>query len=177
MGKYDDVIAHLAAAPVTDLKYQEKIDAAKLELTVDRETGEIQTRTPEALVAAYAALRAEDARLDAARYGLQVQITALEQLIVASWDADAEGWGTYGAGPNTVKLRDGTACDVEQVPEGKVDDPEKFRQWCIANGLEHKLQLWPSTMNAIAKERTLAGAPPPDGVSVYARTKIRLRRA
>jgi hypothetical protein len=114
-------------------------------------------------------------------------------------------------------MRDGAAVVVEQVPEGKVEDKEAFRLWCVApadkcmvcgqpegdahnavvesaklleseqravpvhefkpgGGLEKKLQLWPSTMNAIAKERCQAGVPPPDGVSVYARTTVKFRK-
>lgn len=180
MGKYDAVIENLKPAPIVDpddLKYQEKVNAAKLELTVDAETGEIFKLTPDQLAAAYATLRAKKAEISTLLYPLQVKIVALEQMLVASWDDDEDGWGTYGAGPNTVKLRDGTAVDVDAQPEGKVEDKEKFRLWCLANGLEHKLQLWPSTMNAIAKERCLAGAAPPDGVVMSRRVTVKLRTA
>lgn len=44
-------------------------------------------------------------------------------------------------------------------------------------GFEKQLQLWPATMNTVAKERTLAGAPPPDGVEVMAITRVRLNKA
>ncbi len=213
MGKYDDVIDRLQPMPIADLKYQEKVEAAKTELLLDTTTGELTTLTPEQLAEHYAKLRALDAAIDAERYALQVKMTALEQLIVDSWDKDEDGWGAYGAGPNTVRLRNGYAIDVEPIPEGKVEDAEAFRRWCVApadrcmvcggqedalghdpqdqleglaitphtfkpgGGLEKKLQLWPSTMNAIAKERCLAGTPPPDGVAVYLRTKIKLRKA
>jgi hypothetical protein len=198
--KYDSVIEKLQPAPVADPRYQEKVEAAKVDLTLDPTSGELVKMTPEALAEAYAALRTKDAEIDAERYKLQLKITALEQMLASSWEADEAGWGTYGAGPNTLRMRSGYSVVVEQVPEGKVEDPEAFRLWCIAapdvcmtcgihvdshddahpfkagGGMEKKLQLWPSTMNAIAKERCLAGAPPPDGVSVHARTKIKLRK-
>jgi len=214
MGKYDSVIDSLLPAPIDDPKHQEKVDAAKSEICVDKSTGEIVKLMPDQLAAAYATVRAIHAEVSAKRSELQVQIDAFEQLLAASWDNDEEGWGTYGAGPNTVKLKDGTAVDVGSVPEGKVEDKEAFRLWCMApadrcmtcggdegalghrgtdergedanwthhsfkpgGGLERSLQLWPSSMNAIAKERTLAGAPPPDGVAVYARMTVKLRRA
>jgi len=216
MGKYSSVIGSLRPAPIDDpleLKYQEKIEAAKSEILVDTSTGEIIKLTPDQLAAGYATLRLLHAKIDAERYALQVQITAFEQLIVASWDDDEEGWGTYGAGPNTVRLKDGSAVDVDAQPEGKVEDKEKFRLWCVApadicmtcggdedaighratdehheldnwtphpfkpgGGLERKLQLHYMSMNAIAKERTLAGAPPPDGVAVYRRVSVKFRK-
>lgn len=211
MGKYDAVVKDLKPLPPDPklLKYQEKVNEAKSEMTVDKETGELLTLTPDVLVAMYARLRYEDDVIDAARYLLQIKITALEQMIAQSWENKEDGWGTYGAGPNTLKLRDGTAVDVDEQPEGKIEDPEAFRVWCKADpdtcmtcggaifghdedikancwephppkpggGLERKMQLLWQTMNAIAKERLLAGASAPDGVVMHRRTSVKLRKA
>lgn len=214
MGKYDQVIGSLPPAPIEDLEYQAKVEAAKIPFTVDTETGEVLETPPSFLAEAYAGLRRQAAKMEAERYELQVKITALEQLLAKTWENDADDWGSYGAGDNTIRMKDGSAVHVEQVPEGKVVDKEAFRRWCAApadicmtcggvaewlehqesipaefndaefkhhpfkpgGGLEKKLQLWPSTMNAIAKERTFAGAPPPDGVEVYARTTVKFRK-
>lgn len=215
MGKYAEVLEGLAPLPVADQGYQDKVNEAKREFTVDKETGEILKLTPDQMADIYAQLREIEDRLEKERYALQVRLTAMEQLIAGSWEADEEGWGLYGASENTVRRRDGSAVIVEQTPEGKVVDKDAFRRWCEApadrcmtcrqpmhaddvdvpvdgpegpsvctahkwkpgGGLKEKLQLWPSTMNAIAKERTLAGAPPPDGVAVYARTTVKFRKA
>lgn len=65
--------------------------------------------------------------------------------------------------------------DCEDVtPEGTPKAPHRFHP---GGGYENQLQLWPSTMNALAKERTLAGEPPPDGVEVTAKIQVRLNKA
>lgn len=77
----------------------------------------------------------------------------------------------------SIGLTSGASVSTYVEPYGKVIDPAAFRAWCVANGYESKLQLWPSTMNAIAKERTLTGVAPPDGVEVTAKTQVRLNKA
>jgi hypothetical protein len=106
----------------------------------------------------------------------QKRVTAYEQLLADSHDKDETGWGQYGASDNTVKLQSGQSVSVQHEPTAKVEDPEKFRLWCIANGYENALRLWPSTTNAITKERLVAGKPEPDGVKAYVYTKIVLRK-
>jgi len=46
----------------------------------------------------------------------------------------------------------------------------------MENGYERQLQLHASTMNAIVKERLIAGEAEPDGCEAFARTKIVLMR-
>lgn len=214
MGKYDEVLGDLKPAPIADLKHQEKVNARKTELTVDETTGELKPLTADELARRYADVRFEKAQLDAEKSKLQVTIDALEQLMIQSWERDEDGWGAYGASPNVLRLKDGASVQIEPQPEGKVEDPEAFRLWCLAppdvcmicggredalgheatdegpeanqfthhtfkpgGGLEKKLQLMWQTMNAIAKERCKAGAPPPDGVAVYARTTVKFNKA
>lgn len=222
MGKYDAVLGDLKPAPVADLKHQDKVNEKKTELTVDKTTGEFLPLTPEDLARQYADVRFQKSMLDQQKSALQVTLDALEQLLIASWEAEESGWGAYGSSPNVVKTKEGSAVQIEPLPEGKVENPEAFRLWCVAppdicmtcglgfekhpsmpqgrfdedsgrmvypenidptvhefkpgGGLEKKLQLWPSSMNAIAKERCLAGAPPPDGVAIYLRTTVKFTR-
>lgn len=61
---------------------------------------------------------------------------------------------------------------VQSEPHGDVADKEVFRQWCVKNDLEKSLQLWPSTVQSIVKERALRGDDPPDGVEVSAKSKL-----
>ncbi len=80
-------------------------------------------------------------------------------------------------GVASLRLASGASVSTHSEPYGKVVDKEAFRLWCIANGYEGQLQLWPSTMNALAKERTLAGEAPPDGVEVTCKVMVRLNKA
>jgi hypothetical protein len=57
-------------------------------------------------------------------------------------------------------------------PHGTVEDKDKFRKWCIENGLGEQLQLWPSTMQSIVKQRLLAADTLPDGVTAANKPKL-----
>ena len=190
MGKWDKIIDTLSPLPVEDEKYQDQINKIKQSIT------EGETHTPESLVQNYREARfgqvdftdLEDSfkremiallgveGLDALQKEAQKKVTALEQLLQESNDMDEPGWGEYGASPSTIKLRDGGSLSVQWEPTGKVVDKEKFRLWCIANGLEKSLQLWPSTMNSMVKEKLEAGEPTPDGVEAHSRYKIVYRK-
>lgn len=184
--KYANVVPGLPKLPAEDPSYQEQVDKLKSAIT------ENTVHTAESLAKGYSLARfgtatlaslnstfketiiellgeegLEDLRKEAGK-----RVTAYEQLLEASYDSDDEGWGQYGASPNTLKLASGESVQVRVEPTGKVEDKEKFRLWCVANGLENSLQLWPSTMNSITKERLLAGQSAPDGVKAYVRSKI-----
>lgn len=92
---------------------------------------------------------------------------ACVQLLVASQERGDEAWGKYGVKDNAMRLEGGETIRVQSEPYGQVKDKEAFRLWCIDNGYEKSLQLWPATMNAIAKERCVNGEPNPDGVEVF----------
>ncbi len=186
MGKYDAVIVGLDPEPVQDLSRQQEIELLKEEIKAG------VTHTPESLGKLLKAARegsvdfvaldddfkkqmmellGEDG-LESLRKEAGKKVEALEQMLAESCDRDDPGWGMYGAGPTTVRLPDGGKVAVQYEPSGKVEDKERFRLWCIANGYEQSLQLWPSTMNAIAKEKILNGEEAPDGVKVYVKTKV-----
>ena len=94
------------------------------------------------------------------------EIDAHSQLLIESCQAKEKGWGQYGAADNMLRLPNGTTIRIDKEPGVTVVDPEKFRLWCVANGLEQALRLWPSTTESLTKERLVAGAPPPDGIDV-----------
>jgi len=52
------------------------------------------------------------------------------------------------------------------------DDPQVHR-FNPGGGMERQLQLWPATMNAIAKERAATGDPYPDGVEVFRKEQVK----
>jgi hypothetical protein len=98
----------------------------------------------------------------------QLLLDAYESLMIEQMEAEKLA---------SLRLDSGASVSTYSEPFGQVRDKEAFRQWCVANGYENQLQLWPSSMNAIAKERTLAGEAPPDGVEVFAKTMVRLNKA
>ena len=165
-GKYAGVIKGLEVLPVENQSYQDKINKIKAGIVAET------VHTAESLAKEYRILRTAKEDLKDQLEIIQEQLTAIEQLVVESHDRDETGWGLYGAGDNTIKLPDGASLSVQLEPTGKVEDKEAFRQWCIANGLETALQLWPSTMNSIVKERLLNGEKEPDGVKAYLQTKL-----
>ena len=187
MGKYDTIIKTLPALPPDDLKAQEKINKVKESIAAQGE------HTPTTLVEGYEKARfgtvgsivnlADDFKKtmiellgvegleDLMKEAQKIQ-TAYEQLLTESYENDEPGWGEYGASPNAVRLSGGETFYVRPEPQGRVEDKEKFRLWCIENGYENSLQLWPSTMNAITKELLLDGKEAPDGVKAYMRPKI-----
>jgi hypothetical protein len=161
--KYDAVLPNLRPAPPADPSWQDRVERFKATI-VERDSA--------SLAAEYVNLRAAKDDLDAEASVLNLRLEAYTQLLVASQDADADGWGRYGVAGNALRLASGDTIRVQREPYGQVRDKEAFRLWCVANGYERQLQLWPSTMNAIVKERLVAGDPEPDGVEAYARAKV-----
>ena len=188
VGKYDHIVANLIPLPPEDPTYQEKVDAYKAVLRKDT------VFTPESLATTYEQLRrgsgnpidadftetlidllGDDGICDL-KSECDKRMLAVEQMLVASHDGDEPGWGEFGAGDHTVKLRDGSSVSIQSEPIGKVEDKEKFRLFCIKDGLENSLQLWPSTMQAIVKKRCLDGLDAPDGIKIFSRDKVILRK-
>ena len=97
----------------------------------------------------------------------QLLVDVYESLMLERMEAE---------GLASLRLESGASVSTYSEPYGQVVDKEAFRLWCVANGYEKSLQLWPSTMNSLAKERTLAGEPPPAGVEVFAKQMVRLNK-
>lgn len=192
-GKYDAIVQTLKHAEPADAPYQERVNQTKdacqqcgainpegADICINKDTGELfpqhlvwSTLNAVALSAAYIALRYEKQVQEAAEKALNLKIEACTQLLVASQDRGDEGWGKYGVKDNALRLENGDTIRVHAEPYGQVKDKEAFRLWCIANGYERQLQLWPSTMNALAKERRVNGDPDPDGVEVFRKEQVK----
>lgn len=179
--KYADMMAAVPAAPPPDQKYQAKVDAEKASILEEMGLS-ADALTPEILAECYADARREADEIEVSRYANEVRLNALEQMISASWDREEDGWGAYGAGPNTVQLESGAAVDVSVVLDGRVEDADAFRKWCLTpddicvvcgcdkdeidhksgvqmghafepgGGLAHKLSLPYQTMSSIARD-------------------------
>jgi hypothetical protein len=178
---YADIIPGLPKLPPEDQSRQDKLDEFKTLLP---------SKDPNHIARVYYKLRCGGGpKLTPQEFGqfmvrlgkegltellseVNFQLEAYEQLLVASQQAKEEGWGKYGVGDNALRLEDGTTIRVQQEPYGKVMDKEAFRVWCCQNGYERQLQLWPSSMNSIVKERLKAGENVPDGTEAFSYDKI-----
>lgn len=163
MGKYDALIPRLPKGQPEDLNYQAKVQRFKDTVT-DRSTLALATQ--------YIKARTVIEDIKAELYMMNVELAALEQLLEESQQNGAELWGLYGVKENALRLPDGSTIRVQLEPYGQVQDKERFRLWCIYNGYERQMHIWPSTMNAIVKERLVQGEPEPDGCTAFVKTKV-----
>lgn len=162
--KYAAVIPGLPRLGVdeTDPR-QQKIDKAKEEL---------KSVSPLEIAGRFVEVRKKRDALDVTWKQLNFELEVYTQLLVASQDRGDEMWGQYGVNDDAVRLATGDTIRLKSEPIGQVVDKEAFRQWCINNGYEKELHLWPSTMQSLAKERVLEGAPIPDGLSIYRKDSL-----
>lgn len=162
-GKYDDLIPKLHKLPPSNTDWQSRVDEVK---------SIIKERHPLILAENYIGLRQTREFVKAKLTELELQVEAHEQLLESSQEAGESAWGKYGVKPNALRLSTGDTIRIQKEPTGKVVDKEMYRLWCLDNGYERQLQLWPSTTNAIIKERLLHGDPEPDGTEAYFLTKV-----
>lgn len=158
--KYAGVIDKLPRMLSTEPDYQGRVNLVKNVLAVDFPTAAAQT-------AEYVKLRAEEAELDEQLSAVHLRKNALEQLITDQFEAE---------GMSMMKLETGQSVSVQVEPYAQVTDREALRTWAISNGLERSLALPWQTVNALTKERLLAGDSEPDGAQAHARAKIVLRK-
>jgi hypothetical protein len=126
-----------------------------------------EKRSAAAFASAYATMRTVVDTVGDLKSAAQLLLDAYERMMVEQMETE---------GVRSLRLESGASVATFEEPYGKVVDKEVFRQWCVDNGYEKQLQLWPSTMNAVVKERTLNAEAPPDGTEVYAKTMVRLNR-
>ena len=199
-GKYDHVIGDLQPAPPADLPFQARVDEVKLTLdpldTVDVATEYIMLRKGSCRVVdkMFEALRKdlqmtpeEETKLivdclgkdgiERLEKACNLRLEAATQLLAKRQDEGIGPWGAYGVKDNALRLEDGSTIRVSSEPYGQVKDKEAFRLWCIANGYERQLQLWPTSMNAIVKERCANGDPYPDGTEAFRKDVVKFIKA
>lgn len=192
MGKYDAILNTLKPVPPQDQPYQQRVDAVK-ETLAPLDTRDVAAEyvglrkgrgRPVDLLFAKGlnVTREEEQRIlvDAlGKDGIEallkvcnLRIEAATQLLIARQEAGVGGWGEYGVKDNALRMEDGGTIRVKSEPYPQVKDKEAYRLWCIANGYETQMQLWPTTTAAIAKERRLNGDPDPDGVEVFRKESL-----
>jgi len=157
--KYEDKVKLL---PRLEVSHDEKVDAVK-----DAYKAEPEFQTVAGLATVYAKYRAEKERLEKEEADVNVYLTAISELMADQFEAE---------GVEAIRTRD-FRVSVYLEPYASVQDRDTFREWCLKEGLERSLQLPWQTLNSLTKQRLLDGRPEPDGVTVYAKPKIRLEKS
>lgn len=113
----------------------------------------------------YAELRMVRNRIENWDSSFSVLLEAYEGLMIAQFEVE---------GVSSLKLLNGQPVSTFEEPYAQVTDKEAFRIWCVDQGLERQMTLPWQTVNKLAKDRLLEGEEEPPGVTLYAKTKIRL---
>lgn len=164
MGKYDAITPLLPKLQPDDPSRQQKIDAVKNGVT---------NRDAIPLATEFIRLRLLKDDMESDLKAVNLMIEVYEQLLAESQEAERAGWGEYGVKENALRLPDGDTVRIEIQPYGQVKDKEAFRLWCLKNGYERQMHLWPSTTNAVVKERLFTGDPSPDGCEAFQKTTVK----
>lgn len=185
-GKYAKVVKTLPKFKGKDAQDQ-RIAALAEKITQEPDF----VRHASALAATYTKLRAMRTILDHVESSLELRTKAIEQLALDQFENEAtlaikldegvvifeEALGDLADEVLAVKALDvqlnlSPTVYYQSEPHGTVEDKDKFRKWCIDNGLGEQLQLWPSTMQSIVKQRLLAADTLPDGVAATNKPKL-----
>lgn len=161
MGKYTKFESTLPRMLDPDAKYQDKINARKAEII---EGDPLGTNRASLLAAKYVAVRKQKAEVNKLLRDVNLELEAYGQLISDAFERE---------GVTNMKLAAGVRVESHLEPYAQVTDRDAFRLWCIEQGLERSLQLPWGTTNSLVKERLVAGAPEPPGVSAFMKSKVK----
>jgi hypothetical protein len=124
-------------------------------------------------VSIYAQVRADKELMEAAVSAMGVELTAVEQLLIASQEQGDSDWGAYGASDRGIKMTDGDALRVQPEVFAMVRNKNDFRDWCFKNEtLKANMELPEKKTNDLIKSLLLNGKSEPPGIEVYVRTRI-----
>jgi len=169
-GRFAHVIHSLPrtfASTSDDAPSQDKVDAVKRAI-IEEFQEEHNGRLPSAadLAREWADMRAAKDLIEENLRTINAQIAAVTQLMVNQYETE---------GIEKLHLETGEAPRVQYEPYFSVEDPDKFRRWCIANGYERSLTLPWQTRVSIGKDALLSEEGPgtiPDGLKAWNRPKI-----
>lgn len=113
----------------------------------------------------YAELRKVADRLESWQSNINLLMDAYLDLMVEQLEVE---------GISSIRLANGQPVTTYPEPYAQVVDKEEFRLWCIKQGMERDMHLHWGKTNSMTKEMLLAGDPEPPGVTVYAKTRVRL---
>lgn len=154
MGKYADITPNL---PKLEETFSDRV-AAKRDA--------LRYQTTVALLREYLDARKRKDNLEAELSLVEEVIQAAGSLIVVRYEEEG-----------ITSMRTRTHAISHQVePVAKVSDAHALRAWAVDNGFEARMALPWQTVNALTKERLLAGEAPPPGVEVYALDKLKVTK-
>jgi hypothetical protein len=129
--------------------------------------------TPTRLAHRYTQFRNEKDAIEAELSRVNLELETVTRMLIDSYNAEEADWGTYGASKETVKLPSGDSVRLEPGPHLKVEDKEKFRQYCLkVPDLAAAMAIPWQTGNSLMKELLLKGQPEPPGTKAYRRFKV-----
>lgn len=147
--------------------YQDKVEIIKTTLRAA-----FDGKAPSDVARRFTELRHTQATLEAELYDVNLELKALSQLLVESQENGAEGWGLYGASPNTLRLINGDTVRTQPEPYTATEDRDLLRQYFIDAGMSRILAPPWQTVNALNKERLLNGEAELPGTKLYLQTKV-----
>ncbi len=143
-----------------DEKHYDKVQKAKQEWERDPQF----RRQAAWLAAQYAELRRQKDEIEEALSDVQVDLDAITQMMEEQFDVE---------GIDSLRLDGGDKVRLEPGIYPKVVDPEKFRQWCLADAdLSKQMVLHPSRAQSLIRKMLLAGEAEPPGTEAVVYNKV-----
>jgi hypothetical protein len=115
--------------------------------------------------AGYVLLRQLADQMDAWQSNISALLDAYTRLMTEAMD---------GEGVTSIHLTSGHSISTFLTPYPKVEDQEKFHQWCIKSGFANMMSLHPSRVASLVKERLEKGEDLPPGTDCYAKPTVRM---
>jgi hypothetical protein len=156
MGKYDKLKGKLPAFE-QEPSFQQKVDEAK---------NAFLNCTAIDLVREFNLARQMKKKHEEKIVEANIELEALSQLLVESFEA---------SGLSKITLENGLSCFQQTEPYSSVSDQQALLAFLKKEKMQALLSLAWGTMNALNKERLVAGKPPLPGTAVFLKTSIRLR--
>lgn len=156
MGKYDALKGKLPQFQ-QESSFQAKVDEMKAQFVGLAATD---------LVREYKLARQQKQDHEEQIADLNVGLEAISQLLVDQMEA---------GGLMKFSLASGETCFQQTEPYSSIQDQQALLAWIKKQRLQSLLTLQWQTMNALNKERLIAGKPPLPGTQVFLKTSIRLK--
>lgn len=98
---------------------------------------------------------------------INLNLEALQQILSERFENE---------GMQSMRLTSGHLLYLQDEPYAKVDDKDKTNQWFVEQDMDVMRQVPWTSLNALVKERMKNLQPLPDGVSVYMKTSVKVRK-
>lgn len=140
--------------------YQDKVNQVKATYAADYPMAQ--------LAIDYVNLRSQEDELNEQLKEIRLRKAAVEQMLLDKMEDN---------GLDSMRLATGQSVSAQPEPYAQVVDRDALLSWVKANGLERSLTLPWQTVNSLTKERLMNGDSEPDGVTVFNKAKLVLRKA